>query len=106
TPSISQSFDGTNLILSGDDTTANYQLALRTIKYNNTLGGPGVASETVPVKAVDANGASSNIATATIAINLPPVIDLGNAPNYSMTWNYAPVNIENVATATVTDDSG
>jgi len=44
------------------------------------------------------------VATATISTNAAPTIDLGNAPNYSTTWNYAPVATENTATAAVGDD--
>ena len=45
--SISASYDsGTGVLtLSNADSVANYQTVLRSIKYHNTAGGPGVATQ-------------------------------------------------------------
>ena len=53
--SISQSYNaGTGVLtLSGVDTVAHYQAVLRTIKYNNTAGGPGAGPVTVSYVAND-----------------------------------------------------
>ncbi len=56
------------LILSGTDSLANYQTALASVIYNNTSGGPGVATEFITVSDADATGAS-NTATSTINVN-------------------------------------
>jgi hypothetical protein len=65
---ISQSWNGTNLALTGSDSVANYQQVLRTIQYNNTLTGPGVGSETATFTALDAHGGVSAAAVTTITI--------------------------------------
>ncbi|MGH8592219.1 MAG: cadherin domain-containing protein, partial [Gammaproteobacteria bacterium] len=75
-PPISGSFDvpsGT-LTLSGADTVANYETALRTVRYQNTSGGPSPAPRTVSWNATDGI-TPSNTATSTITlsvINDPP----------------------------------
>jgi len=66
---ISASFSAGVLSLTGTDTVANYQHVLRTIKYNNTNGTPGVTSLTVNIKAND-GALDSNTAVATINISL------------------------------------
>jgi hypothetical protein len=66
---ISASFSAGVLTLSGSDTVANYQQVLRTIKYNNTNGTPGVASLTVNIVANDGANLSA-AAVATINVSL------------------------------------
>ena len=69
------------LSLSGLDTQANYQAALRTVKYVNTSNNPSVLTRTVSMTVNDGL-ASSNVATRNItvvAVNDPPLI-LTNAP--------------------------
>ena len=70
---ITSSFAGGTLTLSGSDTLANYQAVLRTIKYQNTAGGPGVDTVTINVQVSDGL-LSSNLAVATVT--LPPILDL------------------------------
>ena len=68
---ISGSFDppsGT-LTLSGTDTVANYEAALRAVRYQNTSGGPNPAPRTVSWNATDGITAS-NTATSTITIGV------------------------------------
>ena len=68
---ISGSFDppsGT-LTLSGTDTVANYEAALRAVRYQNTSIGPNPAPRTVSWNATDGTTAS-NTATSTITIGV------------------------------------
>ncbi|MGH3999108.1 MAG: cadherin domain-containing protein, partial [Pseudonocardiaceae bacterium] len=70
-PPISGSFDvpsGT-LTLSDADTVANYETALRTVRYQNTSGGPSPAPRTVSWNATDGI-TPSNTATSTITVSL------------------------------------
>ena len=66
--SITDSYNsGTGVLtLSGTDTAANYQTALRSIKYNNTSGGPGAATDTVSIVGNDGVFTSTTaVATST-----------------------------------------
>jgi hypothetical protein len=104
--SITQSFAGGTLTLSGSDTLANYEKVLQTVTYNNTSGGPGVSTVTVKVLATDSLGLTSAEVDSTINIVLRPVVSLAvvGGPNYTGNWfNSGPVPIENMAQANVTD---
>ncbi|MBI3837061.1 MAG: hypothetical protein HY288_03900 [Planctomycetia bacterium] len=78
-------FDGTNLVLSGGDTLANYQTVLRTVQYNNLSGGPGIASETATFTAVDPFGATG---TATSTINIQSSTVVGRLLFYAGSTRY------------------
>ncbi len=98
------------LTLSGVDTLADYQQVLRTVTYNNTSGGPGVAVETATVVA---NDGFLNSTAVTSTINMPaPSLSLtagagSGAPNYTTTWyNQGSIPTENNVLATVTALSG
>ncbi len=103
--SITSSYNaGTGvLILSGSDTLAHYQQVLRSVTYNNTVGGPGIGAETVSVVANDGTNSSTAV-TDTLSISVAPVVLLNNpAAIYTSTWtNAGPVPIAS-PTATVTD---
>ncbi len=108
--SISQSYSGGTLSLTGTDTLAHYQQVLRTVTYNNTSNGPGVDSETVSFTASD-GFANSTAVTATI--NMPaPSLSLtagagSGAPNFTTTWyNQGTIPTQNNVLATVTALSG
>ncbi len=108
--SITQGFAGGVLTLSGVDTLADYQTVLRTVTYNNTTGGPGVAVETATVVA---NDGSLNSTAVTSTINMPaPSLSLtagagSGAPNYTTTWyNQGTIPTQNNVLATVTALSG
>ena len=108
--SITQSFAGGVLTLSGVDTLADYQTVLRTVTYNNTSGGPGVAVETATVVA---NDGFLNSTAVTSTINMPaPSLSLtagagSGAPNYTTSWyNQGSIPTENNVLATVTALSG
>src|ERR1044072_1552530 len=55
------------LTLTGTDSVANYQAALRSVRYNNTSENPSTLARTVSWSVNDGNS-SSNIATSTINI--------------------------------------
>jgi hypothetical protein len=64
------------LSLSGTDTVANYELALRAVTYGNTSNNPSTAARTVAFTVTDGS-ANSNTVSRTIAIaavNDPPVL--------------------------------
>jgi hypothetical protein len=77
TANITGSYDSTlgTLTLTGTDTIANYQLALRSVGFSNGSDNP-TASRTITFKVTDTTPADSNTATKTIAITAvddPPV---------------------------------
>ena len=78
---ITQSYSNGTLSLTGSDTLAHYQQVLRSITYNNTNGGPGSAPRRSLWPTTDA---TSTPATATININVSPVVLL-NSPTANNT---------------------
>ena len=91
TTNISSSFNGTTGVLTltntGVATLTQFQTAMRSVTYNNTLGGVNAVSKTVNFQGTD--GISSGaIATATINI-APLALDLNGAPlgtGYTTFW--------------------
>ncbi len=75
-PPITGSYNGTTgvLTLSGSDTLANYQAALRSVKYANTSEDPDATQRTVTFSATD-NGAPGLTGSITATINVTPVND-------------------------------
>jgi hypothetical protein len=69
TATISGSFNAGNgtLTLTGADTVANYQTALRAARYNNTSDNPSTLTRTVSWSVNDGTS-SSNVATSTINV--------------------------------------
>jgi hypothetical protein len=55
------------MVLSGSDTLANYQAALRAVKYQNTSDSPSVLTRTVTIKVND-GAVDSNLLTRNIAV--------------------------------------
>jgi VCBS repeat-containing protein len=103
---ISGSFNGATgtLTLTGTDTVANYQAALRTVKYANTSDAPSTAPRTVSWQVNDGAGVNnlSNVATSTInvtSVNDAPVLTGGATLAY--TENQAATAID--TTITVSD---
>ncbi|MEO8381418.1 MAG: Ig-like domain-containing protein, partial [Acidobacteriota bacterium] len=96
------------LTLTGPDTVANYQAALRTVKYANTSEGPSTLARTVSWQVNDGAGVNnlSNVATSTInvaAVNDPPVINAAASLGY--TEDAGPVAIDAALTVTDVDDA-
>jgi hypothetical protein len=76
TSNITGSFDSTTgtLTLTGTDTVANYQAALRAVTYSNTSGNPNTSDRTITFIISDGSLASAPaMKTITIATNQPPV---------------------------------
>jgi hypothetical protein len=108
TPNITASFDAPTgkLTLTGSDTLANYQAALRSVTYNNTSQNPNTTSRAVTFQAKDAGGADSNTAVTNVtvvAVNDAPVVTAGGTLNY--TENDAATSIDTGVTVTDVDDT-
>ncbi len=80
--SLTSSYSAGTLTLSGTDTVAHYQQALRFINYNNTVGGPGATPIVATFVANDGTHASNPV-TATININVGSGQVLGNRLFYN-----------------------
>ena len=92
------------LTLSGTDTVANYQAALRSVQYNNTdTVAPDTTQRTVRFRATDDSGAPSNFATRNVTIN-----SVNDAPVVTTSAGSTPYTEDDPATTvdgalTVTD---
>jgi large repetitive protein len=75
------------MTLTGTDTVANYQAALRTVRYANSSDNPNTTARTVTFRATDSGSANSNAATRAItvaAVNDAPVLGGGgNSVGYT-----------------------
>ena len=94
------------LTLSGTDTKANYQSALRTVTYTNTSNAPSALTRTVTWNATDTGAATGAGLTSTItvaSINTPPSVTAGNTISY--TENAAPTAITPALTVTDPDSA-
>jgi VCBS repeat-containing protein len=110
TGTISGSFDSLTgkLTLTGSDTVANYQTALRNVLYNNTSENPSASARTVTWQVNDGAGANnlSNTPTSTInvtPVNDAPVVTAGHTSGY--TENGAPITLEPALTITDPDST-
>src|SRR5205085_12428315 len=77
TANITGTFDALTgkMTLAGTDTVANYQAALRAIKYNNTSENPSASPRTVSWQVDDGNAANNLSTIVTSTINVTPVND-------------------------------
>jgi hypothetical protein len=83
------------LTLSGTATIADYETALRSVTYVDTVDDPSTATRTVTIEVTDADGAPSAGATRDvdiIAVNDPPVVETG-AGGITYTENDAPTAV-------------
>jgi gliding motility-associated-like protein len=101
---ISANFDAVTgtLTLSGISSLANYQIALRNVKYSNTSESPATAQRTVQYMVNDGMD-DSNIFSATIdviAVNDAPVL---TSPTNTSTFSGAIVVINNALSITDAD---
>ncbi len=106
TPNITGVFNaGTGqLTLSGVDTVANYQAALRAVTYTNTSDAPDTTSAIVAFIVTDDTATSSvpsNRGIDITATNDAPVVTAGG--NAAYIENAAPVQIDNTVTVTDVD---
>jgi hypothetical protein len=107
TANITGSFDSATgkLTLTGSDTVANYQAALRSITYTDTSENPSGLARTVTIIA---NDGALNSVTKTDTINVTPVNDApvttaGGSLNY--TENQAAAVIDSSVTVTDVDNA-
>ncbi len=75
TPNITGTWNATTgtLTLTGSDTVADYQAALRAVTYENTSLNPSVLTRTVSFMVND-GAANSNTVTRSIAVLVPPAL--------------------------------
>ena len=107
TASITGSFNSTSgtMTLTGTDTKANYQTALRNVLYSNTSDAPSVAPRTVTWTVTDGTDTSSPV-TSTInvtAVDDSPHVTAGGTLNY--TENQGPAQLDNSFTVTDVDSA-
>jgi hypothetical protein len=86
-------FSGNTLTLSGSDSPANYQLALRSVRYQNTSDNPTIAPRTITWTATD--GTPSNQVFSTIN-----VISVNDEPSFAILSN-PPASNEDAGPQTV-----
>jgi hypothetical protein len=97
------------MTLTGSDTPANYQAALRNVKYANSNPATSATPRTASFRANDgaASNNLSNIATRNInvQVNTPPVLAAIEGSSLAYTEGGAPVAITSSLTVTDTDSS-
>ena len=96
TATISGAFNAATgiLSLSGSDTVANYQAALRSVTYANGSNAPSIAPRTI-AWSVNDGALNSNVATSTVTLtstNTPPVITstLPGSATEDVAFTYVP----------------
>lgn len=98
------SFSGGTLTLTGSSSVANYQAALRSVKYENTSGSPSTATRTVTFQVTDgslqSNTQSRNIAVQAPA-NQPPV--LSGIESSTLSYNAGQGELQITQTLSVSD---
>jgi hypothetical protein len=87
TPNITGSYNAATgvLTLSGSDTKANYQSALRSVKYNNSSEAPTATPRTISWVVTDGTTPSTAV-TSTVnvtPVNDAPVLTVGGTLNYT-----------------------
>ncbi|HKP89932.1 MAG TPA: tandem-95 repeat protein [Thermoleophilaceae bacterium] len=90
------------LTLTGSATVADYQAALRSVKYENSSANPSTVTRTVSFQVTDSGSADSNIATRNINVtegNTKPKVTTSAGSSTSTEGSGSPVD----AALTVTD---
>ncbi len=109
TGGISGSFDRTNgiLNLSGTSLVANYQTALRNVKYANNSDNPVTSARTITFTVNDGTDNSNNIIkTLTVtAVNDAPVLTETSITPVNYTENAAPVQLTGTIAVTDADNT-
>jgi VCBS repeat-containing protein len=96
------------LTLTGSDTVANYQAALRSVTYNNTSGSPSTLQRTVTWQVDDGAGMNNLSAPVTSTIKVVSTNDapqLANGSTITYTENDAATAVNSVINATDTDSA-
>lgn len=103
---ITGTLSGNTLLLTGSASLANYQAALRTVRYANGASSPTTSTRTVTFTVTDAEGGTSNSTYRTItftATNNPPVITEGASVSVTMDQNSNPTAFSLTLNATDAD---
>jgi hypothetical protein len=105
---ITGSYNATTgiLTLSGSATVANYQTALRSVTYRNTLSNPDTTARQIHVTANDGslNSAAVTKTVNVIAVDDAPILTLSGA-SASYTENAAPVLVDSGLTVSDVDSA-
>ncbi|MCK5319477.1 MAG: DUF4347 domain-containing protein, partial [Anaerolineales bacterium] len=93
------------LTLTGSDTKANYQTALRSVKYQNASDAPAAGNRTITwvVNDGDDNSTAVTSTVSVTAVNDPPVVAAGGTLNY--TENNAATAIDTGVTVADADNT-
>ena len=93
------------LSLTGVSSLANYQSALRSVRYNNTAPIPNTAPRTITMLVTDGESPSgTTLTTLNISVSLAPVLT-GSNPNTTFTPATGPIVIDGGITASDADNS-
>ena len=96
------------LTLTGSDTVANYQAALRSVTYNNTSGSPSTLQRTITWQVDDGAGVNNLSAPVTSTINVVSTNDapvLANGSTITYTENDPATVINSVITVSDSDSA-
>jgi hypothetical protein len=109
TANISGGYDDTTgvLTLSGTDTVAAYEAALRSVKYENVSQNPS-GSKTLSFQATDSSGAASNVATRDVNLtnaNDAPVVTTTSGPTSYTEGQSTPPQVDSGVTVADADDT-
>ncbi|MBN1159570.1 MAG: cadherin-like domain-containing protein [Bacteroidales bacterium] len=101
-----QSYAGGVLTLTGSSSKANYEKALRNVKYENTSDTPNTSSRMITFRVNDGNTNSNpqQRAISINAVNNPPVLSEPVSATVSYTENADPVQITNSITVSDADN--
>jgi VCBS repeat-containing protein len=95
------------LTLTGTSSVANYQNALRTVKYQNTSENPVTSTRTVSFVVNDGTGNSNTLTRdiAITAVNDAPVLVEPSSATVNFTENGGPVQVTSTVTASDADNT-
>lgn len=99
---------GDTMTLTGIDTYANYQAALRAVKYQDTSDNPVTNLRTVSYQISDLAGLPSNIVTRKInvvPVNDPPVLPSIETTTLTYTENSTTTNVSSIITVQDPDNA-
>lgn len=103
---ITGSYSNGVMNLTGSASVANYQTAMRSIKYNNSAGTPDTTTRTIRFRVYDGSGYSSYV-TRNIVFggeNSPPVITEGTSTSVTMDEDSSPTAFSLTLNATDADE--
>ncbi len=89
------------MTLTGAATVANYQAALRAVKYSDAISNPNTSARTISFTVNDGS-VNSNTETRQINLNLRPTVTINQASGQSDPTNSSPINFTVAFSKTVT----